>query len=49
MNKEKTEKMTAKNNIPGGWINARNKKRVKCKDSSIDIRERNLIYIYNCL
>ena len=48
-NKEKTEKMTTKNNIPGGWINARNKKRVIRKDSSIDIRERNLIYIYNCL
>jgi hypothetical protein len=50
MNKEKTEKMTTKNNIiPGGWINARKDKRVIRKDSSIDIRERNLIYIYNCL
>jgi len=49
MNKEKTEKMATKNNIPGGWINARNKKRVIRKDSSIDNRERSLIYIYNCL
>jgi hypothetical protein len=48
-NKEKTEKMTTKNNIPGGWINARSKERVNRKDSSIDNRERNLIYIYNCL
>ena len=49
MNKEDAEKMAAKNNIPGNKINARNKKRVIRKDSSIDIRERNLIYIYNCL
>ena len=49
MNKEKTEKMATKNNIPGGWINSRNKKRVIRKESSIDNRERNLIYIYNCL
>jgi len=49
MNKEKTEKMIIKNNISGGWINARNKKRVIRKDFSIDNRERNLIYIYNCL
>jgi hypothetical protein len=49
MNKENAEKMTTKNNIPGDWINARNKTRVIRKDSSIDIRERNLIYIYNCL
>ena len=49
MNKEKTEKMATKNNIPGGWINARNKKRVIRKESSMDNRERNLIYIYNCL
>jgi alkylhydroperoxidase/carboxymuconolactone decarboxylase family protein YurZ len=49
MNKEKTEKMTTKNNIPGNRINARNKKRVIRKDFSIDNRERNLIYIYNCL
>jgi hypothetical protein len=49
MNKENAEKMAAKNNIPGGCINARGKKRVNRKDSSIDIRERNLIYIYNCL
>jgi|WetSurMetagenome_2_1015567.scaffolds.fasta_scaffold382767_2 hypothetical protein len=48
-NKEKTEKMTTKKNIPGGWINARKDKRVIRKDSSIDNRERNLIYIYNCL
>ena len=48
-NKEKTEKMTTKNNIPGGWINARSKKRVIRKGSSIDNGERNLIYIYNCL
>jgi hypothetical protein len=48
-NKEKTEKMTTKNNIPGGWINARSKKRVIRKESSIDNGERNLIYIYNCL
>jgi len=41
--------MTTKNNILGGWINARNKKRVIRKESSIDSRERNLIYIYNCL
>ena len=44
-----TEKMATKNNIPGGWITARNKKRVIRKDSSIDNRERSLIYIYNCL
>ena len=49
MNKENAEKMAAKNNIPGGWINARSKERVNRKDSSIDIRERNLIYIYKCL
>ena len=49
MNKENAEKMAAKNNIPGGWINSRNKKRVIRKESSIDNRERNLIYIYNCL
>jgi hypothetical protein len=49
MKKEKTEKMTTNNNIPGGWINARKDKRVVRKDSSIDNRERNLIYIYNCL
>ena len=49
MNKEKTEYMTAKNNIPGDCINARNKKRVIRKNSSIDNRERSLIYIYNCL
>ena len=49
MNKENAENMTAKSNIPGGWINARSKKRVIRKDFSIDNRERNLIYIYNCL
>jgi alkylhydroperoxidase/carboxymuconolactone decarboxylase family protein YurZ len=49
MNKENAEKMAAKNNIPGGWINALNKKRVMRKDVSIDNRERSLIYIYNCL
>jgi len=49
MNKEKTEKMATKNNIPGGWINARKDKRVIRKDSLIGNRERNLIYIYNCL
>ena len=49
MNEENAEKMAAKNNIPGGWINARNKKRVIRKGSSIDNGERNLIYIYNCL
>jgi len=41
--------MTTNNNIPGGCINARKDKRVVRKDSLIDIRERNLIYIYNCL
>ena len=41
--------MTTKNNIPGNKINARNKKRVIRKDSLIGNRERNLIYIYNCL
>ncbi len=49
MNKEKTEKMATKNNIQGGWMNARKDKQVNRKDSSIDNRERNLIYIYNCL
>ena len=43
MNKENAEKMAAKNNIPGGWINSRNKKRVIRKESSIDNRERSLI------
>jgi len=41
--------MATKNNIPGDWINARKDKRVNRKDSSIGNRERNLIYIYNCL
>jgi hypothetical protein len=49
MNKENAEKMTTKNNIPGNRINTRNKKRVIRKDSLIGNRERNLIYIYNCL
>ena len=49
MNKENAEYMTAKNNIPGDCINARSKKRVNRKDSSIDNGERNLIYNYNCL
>ena len=49
MNKENAEKMAAMNNIQGGWINARKDKRMIRKESSIDNRERNLIYIYNCL
>ena len=49
MNKENAENMTTKNNIQGGWMNARKDKQVIRKDSSIDNRERNLIYIYNCL
>jgi hypothetical protein len=49
MNKENTEKMTTKNKITGGWVNAHNKKKVISKDYSIDNGERNLIYIYNCL
>jgi hypothetical protein len=49
MNKENAEYMTTKNNIQGGWINACKDKRVIRRESSIDIRERNLIYIYNCL
>jgi alkylhydroperoxidase/carboxymuconolactone decarboxylase family protein YurZ len=47
MNKENTEKMIAKNNVVGQM--SVTKKRVIRKDSSIDNRERNLIYIYNCL
>ena len=49
MNKENAENMTTKNNIQGGWMNARKDKQVIRKDSSIDNGERNLIYIYNCL
>jgi alkylhydroperoxidase/carboxymuconolactone decarboxylase family protein YurZ len=49
MNKENAEYMTAKNNISGDCVNARKNKRVIRRESSIDNRERNLIYIYNCL